>query len=379
MAGDEEDVLLEIDRILAGEDEEPETVEEESDEGGEGEPNDSNNEITEESEAPIADFDFGVDDSAEDTTETGDRRPTTPSSPDRIGRTELVAILLSRKTKLHFMALLALLIAFWVVKNISVDLLLMLGYGGNESFEGDAGIQKFLNQYRKLIADLRSRSGPKARVVILSIPPQQRPGLRRLNTTVPVTSKFTRSDLDSPIERNRQIGRYNTALANFALRDGHAHLDLNAPFQELWDQPRQQFRRLFTVDGRALNSEGYRVATCGVLAQLFPTSTLTVRLKQGEPPQVIGPLATSGAEFQQRRLTLSSRVGSFVLRVHGLRRKGRYTLRIDRDNFGDHTAKEFAVGIAPQLLQPAAGLLGQHPEQRYGAHVGRLRQQQLQL
>ena len=46
MAGDEEDVLLEIDRILAGEDEGPETAEEESDEGGEGEPNDSNNEIT---------------------------------------------------------------------------------------------------------------------------------------------------------------------------------------------------------------------------------------------------------------------------------------------------------------------------------------------
>ncbi len=232
---------------------------------------------------------------------------------------------------------------------------LVLGYGGNESFEGQAGIQKFLNQYRKLIADLRSRSAPKARVVILSIPPQQRPGLRRLNTTVPVTSKFTRSDLDSPVERNRQIGRYNSALANFALSDGHAHLDLNAPFQKLWDKPRQQFRLLFTVDGRALNSEGYRVATCGVLAQLFPTSTLTVRLKQGEPPQVIGPLATSGAEFQKRRLTLSSRVGPFVLRVHGLRRKGRYTLRIDRDNFGDHTAKEFAAGIAPQLPQPAVG------------------------
>ena len=127
MAGDEEDVLLEIDRILAGEDEEPETAEEESDEGGEGELND---ERAEESEAPIADFDFGVDDSTEETTETGDREPTTPSSPDRIGRTELVAILLSRKTKLHFMTLLALLIAFGVVKNISVDLLLMLGYGG---------------------------------------------------------------------------------------------------------------------------------------------------------------------------------------------------------------------------------------------------------
>ncbi|MEC9354587.1 MAG: hypothetical protein VX686_04960, partial [Candidatus Thermoplasmatota archaeon] len=57
MAGDEEDVLLEIDRILAGEDEEPETAEEESDE--EGEANDGNDERAEESEEPIADFEFG--------------------------------------------------------------------------------------------------------------------------------------------------------------------------------------------------------------------------------------------------------------------------------------------------------------------------------
>ena len=228
---------------------------------------------------------------------------------------------------------------------------LVLGYGSNESFGGDAGVREFLAQYRKLISDLRSRSAPRVRVVILSIPPQQRPGLRRLNTAVPVTSKFTRSDLDAPTERNRQIDRYNTALANFALQDGHPHLDLNAPFQKLWDKPRRQFRLLFTVDGRALNSEGYRVATRGILAQLFPTSTLAVRLKRGQPPQVTGPLATGGASYRKRRLEFSSRIGPFVLQVHGLRR-GRYTLRIDDDNFGDHTAEEFAAGIAPQLGEP---------------------------
>ena len=228
---------------------------------------------------------------------------------------------------------------------------LVLGYGSNESFSGDKGIPEFLARYRKLISDLRKRSAPGTRVVILSIPPQQRPGLRRLNTAVPVTSKFTRSDLDVPIERNRQIGRYNTALANFALGDGHAHLDLNAPFQKLWDKPRRQFRLLFTVDGRALNSEGYRVATRGVLAQLFPTSTLAVQLKRGQPPQVTGPLATGGATYQKRRLEFSSRFGPFVLQVQGLRR-GRYTLRIDGDNFGDHTAEEFAAGIAPQFGEP---------------------------
>ncbi len=92
MAGDEEDVLLEIDRILAGEDEEPETAEEESDEGGEGEPNDSNNEMAEESEAPIADFEFGSngDDVAEAGNDGGESETESLDTKNRIGKAELV-------------------------------------------------------------------------------------------------------------------------------------------------------------------------------------------------------------------------------------------------------------------------------------------------
>ena len=48
---------------------------------------------------------------------------------------------------------------------------LILGYGSNESFDGPKGLAKFLRQYSKLIADLRARAAPSARVVILSIPP----------------------------------------------------------------------------------------------------------------------------------------------------------------------------------------------------------------
>ena len=125
MAGDDEDVLLEIDRILAGEDGEPEATETEVD-AGEAEAEDDGG-----GEAPQPNFDFGGDGDGEaaEPDDAGDV-PIATGAPDRIGRTELVAILLSRKTKLHFMALLVLLAAFMLLRNISVDLLLALGYGG---------------------------------------------------------------------------------------------------------------------------------------------------------------------------------------------------------------------------------------------------------
>ena len=127
MAGDDEDVLLEIDRILAGEDGEPEATEAEV-EAGEAEAEDDSG-----GEAPLPDFDFGGDSDGEaaEPDDAGDV-PVATGAPDRIGRTDLVAILLSRKTKLHFMALVALLATFLLLSRFSsgTDLLLMLGYGG---------------------------------------------------------------------------------------------------------------------------------------------------------------------------------------------------------------------------------------------------------
>jgi len=122
MAGDEDDILLEIDRILAGDDEELETVEEEPEEDVGEEVADEDGDGGE----PEANFDFD-DDVAE-----GDEAGGAPATADRIGRTELVAILLSRKTKLHFMALVALLATFLLLSRFSsgTDLLLTLGYGG---------------------------------------------------------------------------------------------------------------------------------------------------------------------------------------------------------------------------------------------------------
>ena len=91
MAGDDEDVLIEIDRILAGENEEPEATEAEPEtDEGEAEAEDDSG-----GEAPLPDFDFGGDGDGEaaEPDDAGDV-PVATGAPDRIGRTELVAILL---------------------------------------------------------------------------------------------------------------------------------------------------------------------------------------------------------------------------------------------------------------------------------------------
>ena len=135
MAGDEDDMLLEIDRILAGDDEELETVEEEPEEDVGEEVADEDGDGGE----PEADFDFD-NDMAE-----ADDAGGAPATADRIGRTELVAILLSRKTKLHFMALVALLATFLLLSRFSsgTDLLLTLGYGGTLGYLLTGALTRF--------------------------------------------------------------------------------------------------------------------------------------------------------------------------------------------------------------------------------------------
>ena len=241
---------------------------------------------------------------------------------------------------------------------------LILGYGSNESFDGPAALPRFLRQYSKLIADLRSRSAPSARVVILTIPPQQRPGLGRLNTqrlalkfngvTTPASPSFARSKLDSPVARNRQITEYNAALAQFARTNRHSLFDLNTPFRGLLSQEVSRDLMQFTVDGRALNSAGYQLLATGILAQLHVLGPLTVQLKDKQPPRVIGPLATSRATYRDGRLELTVRPGRFVLRVIGLPR-GRYRMTIDQDDFGKVSSKELAAGIAPASARPPGG------------------------
>ncbi len=245
---------------------------------------------------------------------------------------------------------------------------LLLGYGSNESFGGEAGLERFLAQYRKLIGDLRTRSATDVRVVLLTIPPQQRPGLRRLNTSRVSLSqgrsdlevdRFASNDLEVPVRRNRQIAVYNAALTRMAREDRLALVDLDSPFQALWHKQQAQFTTAFTVDGRALNETGYRVLADGVINQWFPVSPLTVTIRKASGKaavQVDGPLAVPGARFDGERLVIESRPGRFVLRVHGLPR-GRYRMKVNSDDYGKLRESDFISGIAPSSGRPSTGVL----------------------
>ncbi|MBQ16976.1 MAG: hypothetical protein CMJ65_07620 [Planctomycetaceae bacterium] len=241
---------------------------------------------------------------------------------------------------------------------------LVLGYGSNESFAGAKGLPRFLEQYRRLISDLVSRSAPKVRVILLSIPPQQRPGLRRLKTTPRSHSKTDNrqrvasqrpSRLPPPLARNRQIEIYNTALAAFAGTQGHVLVDLSKPFARQWDDREQRFRLLFTEDGRAINQAGYSLIASATISQLCGTPTTPaaeIRIDPLKQTAISGSLVSGPVRYEPGRLQFAIRhpSASVLVRVDGLPR-GRYDVRIDGRSYGKHKAGELATGLLPDLSQ----------------------------
>ncbi len=240
---------------------------------------------------------------------------------------------------------------------------LVLGYGSNESFAGAKGLPRFLEQYRRLISDLASRSAPKVRIVLLSIPPQQRPGLRRLETTTRSRKTGNRervalqlpSRLPPPLARNRQIEIYNTALAAFAGTQGHVLVDLSKPFSRQWDDREQRFRLLFTEDGRAINQAGYFLIASATISQICgppTTPAAEIRIDPSKQTAISGSLVSGPVRYEPGRLRFAIRhpSASVLVRVHGLPR-GRYDVRIDGRSYGKHTAGELATGLLPDLSQ----------------------------
>ena len=131
---------------------------------------------------------------------------------------------------------------------------IVLGYGGNESFAGAAGVSRFGQQLAKLVDDLKPTG---ARFVILSpnfyepIVPAAGDGRKRIE----------------------QISLYAQALRDFAGEHGFAFVDLFAT-----SDPTRQLAPL-TDDGMHLTSYGYYEAAFHVLRELgWPAAQLEVDL-----------------------------------------------------------------------------------------------------
>lgn len=137
---------------------------------------------------------------------------------------------------------------------------LLICYGTNESFEGDAGVKPFIDQYNALLTDL-SKSG--ARVWLIS--PNRLENLPR--------------PLPDPTAHNQQVAAYTAAIKSLAAQRNVGFVDL---FNALPDGTTEKPARPLTDNGLHFTRYGgYRFATA-VINALLPGSSAQVSTSEQE-------------------------------------------------------------------------------------------------
>jgi hypothetical protein len=130
------------------------------------------------------------------------------------------------------------------VKDLKPTVLFM-AYGMNESFEGEAGLSRFVDGYDRLLDAL---AVTKARLVFIS----------------PIAHEDLGRPLPEPGEHNKQLKMYTEAIGRIAENRGGAFVNLFDPLLGA----RDSFKGPITENGIHLNSFGYFLATMEILKQL---------------------------------------------------------------------------------------------------------------
>jgi lysophospholipase L1-like esterase len=112
---------------------------------------------------------------------------------------------------------------------------IVVGYGTNESFDGEAGLKKFLDGLNVLLDSLAPH---KARVVLLS----------------PLRQEALGKPLPDPAAQNKNVRLYAGALKEVARKRGFAFVDL---YDLLGDGTTQTPAAPYTDDGMHLTAYGY--------------------------------------------------------------------------------------------------------------------------
>lgn len=120
----------------------------------------------------------------------------------------------------------------------------ILAYGGNEAFDGEANINRFLSGYRRLIEDVRKLD---VRIVLVS----------------PHRLEYLGSPLPDPLETNRLRAQFGNAIHSLAAETNSHFIDFYEPLadQQFQEDGRPIIRDRLTDDGIHFNEYGYwRVA-----------------------------------------------------------------------------------------------------------------------
>ena len=112
---------------------------------------------------------------------------------------------------------------------------IVVGYGTNESFEGEAGLPKFLDGLNVLLDTLAVH---KARVVLLS----------------PLRHEDLGRPLPDPTPQNRNVRLYADAIRRVAVKRGNGYVDL---YELLGDGGKATPAAPYTDNGMHLTAYGY--------------------------------------------------------------------------------------------------------------------------
>jgi lysophospholipase L1-like esterase len=205
--------------------------------------------------------------------------------------------------------------------------LIVVAYGGNEAFDGEAGLPRFKQGLERLL-DALAPTG--ARVVLVSPP-----GHENLGPPLP-----------DPRSQNRNLELYRDAIREIAGKRGHAFLDL---YTALAPDRRPKSEK-WTDDGMHLTALGYRRAAGPVLeaAGMKPTPWSLEVNAGGKVLKAQGEKAEKQEGGLLRLLVTSETLPlpdeARRLMVHGLK-PGRYTLQTDGKVVARATAAEWDRGV----------------------------------
>jgi lysophospholipase L1-like esterase len=214
--------------------------------------------------------------------------------------------------------------------------LIIVGYGGNEAFDGPNA----LPQFEKGLNTLLDAFAPaKARLVLLGPPPQEDMG----------------RPLPDPTEQNKNLQLYRDALRDIAKKREATFVDLYSLFGDVAKEPEARL----THNGLHLNAQGY-YRTVKALDRGFPLPEATSFIAQAASSDTV--LAT-GVKVEQKE-PLKWKVTALKLpappppadapaklapqTVRGLKitgLEGKYTLFIDDKEIVTADAKDWAAGV----------------------------------
>jgi len=209
----------------------------------------------------------------------------------------------------------------------------LVGYGMNESFEGEAGLANFQKGLDRLLNDV---AATKARIVILG--PNYHEDLGR--------------PLPDPAAHNAQLKRYCDLLKRVAAERKLPYVDL---YDSLGQLTRPSDKLFLTENGIHLNSRGYQEAAREIAEQLgveSPEWQLNLSADKSTPAiEPVGAtvsevkLSPTGGKLLVKDAALPIGFGkSRVVKIAGLA-AGNYTLSIDGRAVAKGTAADWAKGV----------------------------------